>query len=507
MSFLPQSMPGFRGAMKRGGKAEMTDTDLCDREALARDRDRAVVPHRLVASWRRSAGYGVSLDAVHPEFAGDVDDRSLFFESGHQVLSELHETLADEPVSLMLTDPDGLVLNRVCSNRVLLDALDGVSLAPGFDYSERTTGTTGLGLALADRVPTLVRADQHYCTRLWGYTCAAAPVADPVTGDLVGSVNLTTWSQQSSRLLLALARTAARTTEALMLARGHGRAARPASRGRVVRVRTGADEDDAPRLDDLGAEWRAAADTARAAVREGRGVAVVGEAGVGKGTLLGGVQARGRRVLHVRPPEPEQVASWWALWSPELGKPGTGVIVARVDRLPAWAASDLAELVTRVGGELSCTAEDPAAVPDVLRPLVGTVVEVPALRHRRDDVMPLARWFARGRAVRFTAGAEQVLTAYHWPGNTAQLRDVVARAVARTDLVAERDLPPEVFTGTHSRLTRMETLERDEIVRALAEPGATPARAAGRLGMSRSTIYRRIARYGIRMPGEHSPPN
>ncbi|WP_133828875.1 helix-turn-helix domain-containing protein [Actinomycetospora succinea] len=489
----------------------MTETDLCAREQLARSRDRdpAVLPQRLVASWKRSAGYGVSLDDVEPEFAGAVDDQSLFFESGHQVLTELHETLADEPVSLMLTDPECLVLNRVCSDRVLLGALDGVSLAPGFDYSERTTGTTGLGLALADRVPTLVRADQHYSTRLWGYTCAAAPVADPVTGDLLGSVNLTTWSQQSSHLLLALARTAARTTEALMLARGQGREARPASRGRVVRVRTRQDEDEAPCLEHLGVEWRAAADTARTALRAGRGVAVVGEPGVGKGALLGAVQARGRRVLHVRPPEPEDVASWWALWSPELGKPGTGVIVARVDRLPAWVASELAGLVTGDGAQLSLTAEDPVAVPDVLRPLVGTVVEVPALRHRRDDVLPLARWFARDarhRAVRFTAGAEQVLTAYHWPGNVAQLRDVVRRAVARTDLVSERDLPPEVFTGTHHQLTRMETLERDEIVRALAEPGATPARAASRLGMSRSTIYRRIARYGIRIPAENPSP-
>ena len=489
----------------------MTGTDHREREELATTRagDPAVLPRRLVASWRRSADYGVPLDAVNPEYAGAVDHQSLFFASGHQVLTELHETLADEPVSLMLTDTDGLVLNRVCRNRVLLRALDAVSLAPGFDYSERTTGTTGLGLALADRVPTLVRADQHYCTRLWGYTCAAAPVTDPVTGELAGSVNLTTWSQQSSNLLLALARTAARATEALMLARGHGREARPANRGRVVRVRTGLDEDDAPRLEDLGADWRGAAERVGAALLAGHGVAVVGEAGVGKGALLGSAHAchqRGRRVLHVRPPEPEQVASWWSLWSPELGKPGTSVIVGRADQLPAWVASDLAELV-RGRDQLSITAEDPAAVPEALRPLVGTVVEVPALRHRRDDVVPLACWFARDarRDVRFTPAAEQVLTAYHWPGNVAQLRAVVRRAVARTDVVTERDLPPEVFTGTHHQLTRLETLERDEIVRSLAEPGATPARAAARLGVSRSTIYRRIARYGIRWPAGNTP--
>ncbi|WP_328306292.1 GAF domain-containing protein [Actinomycetospora sp. NBC_00405] len=489
---------------------EMHRADLCEREqlALSRDRDPAVLPHRLVSSWKRSADYAVPLDAVNPAFVGDVDDRSLFYESGHQVLTELHQTLADEPVSLMLTDPDGLVLNRVCSDRFLLQALDDVRLAPGFDFSERKTGTTGLGLALADRVPTLVRADQHYSTSLWGYTCAAVPVADPVTGAMVGAVNLTTWSQQSYNLLLALAQTAARTTEALMLARGRGRETRPATRGRVVRVRTAVDDDSAPCLEDLGVAWCAAMDVVRAALRSGEGVAIVGEPGVGKGALLGGAHARthrGRRVLHARPPEPEGVASWLALWSPELGKPGTSVIVSGVDQLPAWAATDLADLVAGLDGAagLSVTAHDLAEVPDGLRAAVGTVVELPALRHRPGDVVPLASWFARearGRAVRFAADAQHVLATYHWPGNVTQLREVVRQAVARTDLVSVRDLPPEVFTGAHHRLTRMETLERDEIVRALSDPGATAASAAESLGMSRSTIYRRIGKYGIRAP-------
>ncbi|MDL5158784.1 helix-turn-helix domain-containing protein [Actinomycetospora termitidis] len=481
-------------------------TELCERERLALTRDSGPASRRVLASWKRSAGYGIALDSVDPAFAGAVDDQSLFYEAGHEILAELHASLADEPVSLMLTDVDGLVLNRLCRDRRLLTALDAVSLAPGFDYSERTTGTTGLGLALADRVPTLVRGDQHYCTRLWGYTCAAVPVTDPVTGDLAGSVNLTTWSQRSHTLLLALARTAATATEALMLARGRGRSGRPSARGRVVRVPMTRDEAGARPREQLGASWEAAAARAAAALPRG-GVAVVGEPGAGRSALLGEAHARGaagRRVLQVRPPDPEDVADWLALWCPELHKPGTSVIVARVDHLPAWAADELvAELGDVDEPALSVTARDAEAVPEGLRPLVGTVVELPALRHRPEDVLPLAARFARerrGRPVRFTADAEQALAAYHWPGNVAQLRDVVRRAVTGSDVVGERDLPPEVFTGGRHRLTRMEALERDEIVRCLAEPGATPARAAAALGMSRSTVYRRIARYGIRIP-------
>ena len=71
-------------------------------------------------------------------------------------------------------------------DRSLLQALDDVHLAPGFAYSEREVGTNGLGLALADRVPTLVRADQHYSLSLCTFTCAAVPVLDPDIGQAGG---------------------------------------------------------------------------------------------------------------------------------------------------------------------------------------------------------------------------------------------------------------------------------------------------------------------------------
>lgn len=478
---------------------------LSDRERLAVSRGTAAVPSRLTASWRRSAEFGVALDEVNPVFAGGVDDGSLFYECGQQVLRGLHETLADEPVSLMLTDGDGLVLSRLCRERTLVQALDDVYLAPGFGYGERDAGTTGLGLALADRAPSLVRADQHYCTKLWGYTCAAVPVTDPVTGALVGTVNLTTWSQQSYNLLLALAQMAAENTSALMLARGRGRTPRPVARGEVFRVRyaRSADDEQPP---ELGTGWRAALAEAESALTAGRVVGVVGEAGVGKAALLAAALGSVRphdRVLTARPPQPRDADSWLALWAPELGKAATSIVVGRVDTLPSWAAAELARLVVDTPGSgLAMTAHDPEGVPAPLQALIDTVVEVPALRNRLDDVLPLARFFGaavRGREVRFTPAAARALTSFHWPGNATQLREVVRAAVARADVVDARHLPAEVFSGASRRLTRIETVEREEIVRCLTE-GMTAAAAAARLGMSRATIYRRIARYGIRTP-------
>ncbi|MDX8048607.1 ATP-binding protein [Lentzea sp. BCCO 10_0798] len=80
-------------------------------------------------------------------------------------------------------------------------------------------------------------------------------------------------------------------------------------------------------------------------MRNDRVVAVVGEPGAGKTALatlaLRTVRPR-ERLLNARPPAPDDVGSWLRLWTPELGKTDTCVVVSDVDALPAWAASSLA---------------------------------------------------------------------------------------------------------------------------------------------------------------------
>ncbi|WP_344415852.1 GAF domain-containing protein [Pseudonocardia ailaonensis] len=462
-----------------------------------------VVSPRLSASWRRSRDYGAPVDAVDPVFAGGVDDESLYFRCGHEVLRGLKEALSGEPVSMMLTDADGLVLSRMCDEPALTRALDATHLAPGFAFSEREAGTNGLGLALADRAPSLVRGSEHYCTGLWGYTCAAAPVIDPVHHRLLGSVNLTTWTHRSDALLLALARTAAAHISALVT--GHGTVPQRTPRGEVFRVvpagRYGPDAVGA------GKSWDDALATVVDAVRTGRTAGVVGEPGVGKTALLRTAlreAGRDRRILEARPPDQRDLEPWLALWVPELRKGWAEVIVGGVDALPLWAAAELARIVSGAPGvSLAVTASDVAAVPDPLVSLLDVVVELPPLRLRPDGISPLAEHLgrcARGTDVRFTPAAARALAAFTWPGNVGQLRRVVSDAVLKSDVVDSGHLAPEVLCGPGRVLTRLETLERDEIARALAQPGVTVAQAAESLGMSRATVYRRISRYGIR-PG------
>ncbi|MER7393896.1 helix-turn-helix domain-containing protein, partial [Streptomyces sp. NPDC000151] len=259
-------------------------------------------------------------------------------------------------------------------------------------------------------------------------------------------------------------------------------------------------------------------------------VAVVGERGAGKAALAAaarqGLHAR-ERLLRACPPAAHDVESWLTLWTAELGKEHTCVIVSRVDTLPAWAAAELTDIFTGLrrapgggpgpapGAEPTrtqpflITAEEYDAIPEPMAALVDSVIEVPPLRLRPDDILPLAHHFAhqrRGRPVRFTRAAADALTSYPWPENATRLRQVIREAASRADTVDLRHLPPELLTGTGHRLTRLQVLERDEIIRCLTEPDATVARAAARLGVGRATVYRKIAQYGIQLPPRPDRP-
>lgn len=474
---------------------------------------------RLLASWQRSQEYGVSAEEAAPAWAGSIESDSLFFQCGQEVLTGLHSTLANEPLSLMLTDADGLVLNRFSGDTSLLRSLDKVYLAPGFAFSEREAGTNGLGLALADRIPTLVRAEEHYSASLRTYTCAAVPVLDPVTGRLEGSVNITTWSKSSPELLLALAQSAASNTSTLMLARSQGRTGRPTPRGGVFRVQRGRFEPGSGTLRAMSTVWMDALDQATQALAAGRVVAAVGEPGSGRATLLGQALRRAHprsRILCAAAPPPADVEAWLSLWTPELAKPETAVIVENVDSLPAWGAQALhsrtAEALrslpaTTAGGPPSLawavTAEDLATIPQPLAAMVETVVPVPPLRERSGDVLPLARYAARQarmREVDIAPAAERVLTGYDWPGNIDELFRVIHAASFRTEIIDIQHLPASMLGRPGPHLTRIESVERDEIIRCLSRPGITVGAAAAELGLSRATIYRRMARLGITLP-------
>jgi two-component system, NtrC family, response regulator AlgB len=145
---------------------------------------------------------------------------------------------------------------------------------------------------------------------------------------------------------------------------------------------------------------------------------------------------------------------------------------------------------------------------DLLYRLNVVEVVVPALRDRPEDILSLARqflvFFARsiGRPVPELAPAtEQILRAYHWPGNVRQLRNAMERSVIlwpsatiEPEALPEQMLSPDAGAPTIGGDFTLEELERRHILAVLARK-ATVEEAAHTLGIDTSTLWRKRKRY------------
>jgi sigma-54 dependent transcriptional regulator, acetoin dehydrogenase operon transcriptional activator AcoR len=143
-----------------------------------------------------------------------------------------------------------------------------------------------------------------------------------------------------------------------------------------------------------------------------------------------------------------------------------------------------------------------ADLSGLLRLFPGTA-EVPPLRHHSEDLRELVPFFLgklsqQGR-VTCSPAAMQLLLRHTWPGNAAQLWQVLKQVVQRRRVgqIMPEDLPPECWTVSRRVLSPLESIERDAIVQSLLDHEGNKIRAARALGMSRATIYRRIREYGI----------
>jgi transcriptional regulator with PAS, ATPase and Fis domain len=160
-------------------------------------------------------------------------------------------------------------------------------------------------------------------------------------------------------------------------------------------------------------------------------------------------------------------------------------------------------------------------------------IEIPALRHRREDLELLIRHFlrrigrARTRALRLSPKAMRVMLSYEWPGNVRELMNAIEYATAVCDgqTIHDQDLPDSLTQPRESRwevpgrtrrepepapmiavgrqalipgqLSAQERAEAGAILAALQAAGFRKAKAAEALGMSRTTLWRKLKQYRI----------
>jgi sigma-54 dependent transcriptional regulator, acetoin dehydrogenase operon transcriptional activator AcoR len=181
--------------------------------------DSALVRKPILASWWRSRQWNVAADHIDLSYLHEPDLETRLVRSAEPVLRHLREQLDGQPISVILTDADGLVLARLTGDHDLERALDSVMLAPGFSYAEARVGTNGIGTALEAGGPAHVFGHEHYAEHLEQFGCAGVPIHDPVSGKTVGVIDLTCWRKDADPLMISLVKaTADQITQALVTA-------------------------------------------------------------------------------------------------------------------------------------------------------------------------------------------------------------------------------------------------------------------------------------------------
>jgi DNA-binding NtrC family response regulator len=134
-------------------------------------------------------------------------------------------------------------------------------------------------------------------------------------------------------------------------------------------------------------------------------------------------------------------------------------------------------------------------------------LNVPPLRERREDILPLAgrfvEEFTKGRA-RFSDTVSACLERYPWPGNVRELRNAMERAalLSRSELILPEHLPARVreaaglpAAAPASDALQLEEIERQAILQALKQHDSNRTETAKALGISRRALLYKLQRF------------
>ncbi|HEX4733082.1 MAG TPA: GAF domain-containing protein [Thermoleophilaceae bacterium] len=185
----------------------------------------------VVDSWRRSHEAGV-VPASGSWFAPVAAERDEAFArwEAHQLhdasplIRDCLAGIAEESDQLIvISDAAGMLLQLEGNARMRSLAADAMNFTEGALWSEHGSGTNAIGTALAADHAVQIFAGEHFVEVVQAWTCSAAPVHDPDTGEVIGVVDLTGLRKSAHPHTLALVVTTARAVESRLHDRLHER--------------------------------------------------------------------------------------------------------------------------------------------------------------------------------------------------------------------------------------------------------------------------------------------
>lgn len=259
------------------------------------------------------------------------------------------------------------------------------------------------------------------------------------------------------------------------------------------------------------------------------GALISGERGLAKAKLAAALHEESPRraaalvTLNCETASPDtgSKTGWRSLWRASLEQARNGTLLLK--NLPALSHGGQTTLVEAIENGLAdevwilATSSGPRGAvalsgsfsTDLLYRIQVGWIDVPALRERREDILPIAAALAQGFArkhgyarPRFTPKARAKLLSYLWPGNVSELGNCLSRAVLvtkerRIDAGDIHYLTEDTAPNRTEPKLDLQEIEQTALQSALKHAEGNVSRAADLLGITRDTLRYRMSKFGL----------
>ena len=156
----------------------------------------AEVRSLIQSSWRRSLEGGIDangsaapIDQDRERIEDLVRRNADLIAAARPCFTSVSRMVEGTGAMIVLTDGDGVLLEAL-GDKATLHAGTDIHLTVGGMWGERSAGTNGIGTALAAGEPVFVHAAEHFCAGIKSWTCAGAPIRDPLDHSVIGVFDL-----------------------------------------------------------------------------------------------------------------------------------------------------------------------------------------------------------------------------------------------------------------------------------------------------------------------------